>query len=111
MKKLKNIVYFGLVIAVAGLMCLQAGAITTTSNGSTDKSATQTYLADTLVSVDNPDGDDQHPRTCVGPGGVSVVVYEQVAGLFEASIPVVYSDDGGENWITQFVFNSLDFII
>jgi predicted membrane GTPase involved in stress response len=51
MKKLKNIVYFGLVIAVAGLMCLQAGAITTTPN---NKSALPTNLADTLISVDNP---------------------------------------------------------
>ncbi len=109
MKKLKNIVYFGLVLTVAGLMCLQAGAITTTSNTSIDKSAIPTNLADTLISVDNPDGDDIHPRLTSGPGGVMVVVYEQVAGLFSAQIPVVWSADAGETWTTQFVFDSIDF--
>jgi len=109
MKKLKNIVYFGLVIAVAGLMCLQAGAITTTSNTSIDRSANPTNLADTLISVDNPDGDDIHPRLCSGPGGVMVVVYEQQAGLFSGQVPVAYSADGGETWTTQFVFDSIDF--
>jgi hypothetical protein len=90
-------------------MCLQAGAITTTSNTSMDRSSNPTNLADTLISVDNPDGDDIHPRLCSGPGGAMVVVYEQVAGLFSAQVPVAYSIDGGETWTTQFVFDSIDF--
>jgi len=108
MKKLKNIVYFGLVLLVAGLMCFQAGAITTTSNTSIDKSAMPT-LADTLISADNPDGDDIHPRITTGPGGVMVVVYEAQSGLFSSTVPVAWSDDEGETWTTQFIFDSIDF--
>jgi hypothetical protein len=109
MKKLKNMLYLGLVLFIAGLMCFQAGAITTTSTTSNNKSSMPTNLADTLISADNPDGDDIHPRLCTGPGGVMVVVYEAQSGLFSSTVPVVWSDDAGETWTTQFIFDSIDF--
>jgi hypothetical protein len=112
MKQHKKMVYFGLVIFTVALMCLQAGAINTTKQTIEKNNMTQTITSfggNTLVSVDNPDGDDIHPRLCQGPGGVVVVVYEQEFGIFSKNIPIVWSDDGGETWTTQFVFDSIEF--
>jgi hypothetical protein len=105
-------IYFGLVIFTVALMCLQAGAINTTRQTIEKNEMEQTTLSlggDTLVSVDNPDGDDMHPRLCQGPGGVTVIVYEQQFGIFSKNVPIVWSDDGGESWTTQFIFDSIDF--
>ena len=112
MKQHKKMIYFGLVIFTVALMCLQAGAITTTRQtiNKNDTTLTTSSLGgDTLVSVENPDGDDMHPRLCLGPGGVTVVVYEAEYGIFSKNVPVVYTDDDGETWTTQFVFDSIDF--
>jgi len=67
------------------------------------------YGANTLITVDNPDNDDIHPRICKGPGGISVVTYEKVYDLFSRVVPVVWSNDGGETWTTQFEFDSIQF--
>ena len=112
MKELKKIMYLGLVVFTCALMCLQAGAINTTKQTNEKNNLTQTelsFLGDTLISVDNPDGDDMHPRLCKGPGGVVVTVYEMELGIFSKPIPVVWSDDGGETWTTQFLFDSIEF--
>ena len=59
MKDLKRYIYFGLVIGIASLMCLQAGAISTISTTKTlEKTQGSTLLANTLISVGNPDNDD-----------------------------------------------------
>lgn len=112
MKQHKKMVYFGLVIFTVALMCLQAGAINTTKQTIEKNNMTQTIASfggNTLISVDNPDGDDIHPRLCQGPDGVVVVVYEQEFGIFSKNVPIVWSNDGGETWITQFIFDSIDF--
>jgi len=112
MKQHKKMVYFGLAIFTVALMCLQAGAINTTKQTIEKNNLTQTvtsFYGNSLVSVDNPDGDDIHPRLCSGPGGVTVVVYEMELGIFSKPIPVAWTDDGGESWTTQFVFDSIEF--
>jgi len=61
MKQHKKMVYFGLAIFTVALMCLQAGAINTTKQTIEKNNLTQTvtsFYGNSLVSVDNPDGDD-----------------------------------------------------
>lgn len=62
-----------------------------------------------LVSFDNPEENDIHPRICQGPGGIIVIVYEKIQSIFSKVIPVVWSDDGGDTWTTQFIFDSIEF--
>jgi len=112
MKELKKIMYLGLVIFTCALMCLQAGAINTTNQTIEKNNLKQMetgFLEDTLISVDNPDGDDIHPQLVLGPGGVMVCTYEKVSGIFSSIIPVTWSADEGETWTTQFEFDSIDF--
>ena len=57
MKELKKIVYLGLVVFTVALMCLQAGAITTTRQTikqNDTKLTTASLGGDTLISTDNP---------------------------------------------------------
>jgi hypothetical protein len=112
MKKFRKVAYIGLVLAIAGLMCIQAGAISATTKILNDRIAnptTASFGGDTLISVDNPDNDDIHPQLVLGPGGVMVCAYEKVSGLFSSVISVAWSADAGETWTTQFEFDSIDF--
>ena len=109
MKELKKILYLGLVLGIASLLCIQAGAISTMSKTVVNTPVLQNIGGNTLISVDNPDGDDFNPRICKGPGGIMVVVYEKQNDLFSKVVPVVWSDDGGETWTTQFEFDSIGF--
>jgi len=61
-----------------------------------------------LISVDNPDGDDMHPKVAIKPGGAIVVVYEKQIGMFSRTIPMVYSANG-QSWTLGFEFDSADF--
>ncbi|MEM0467139.1 MAG: sialidase family protein [Candidatus Thermoplasmatota archaeon] len=63
--------------------------------------------SDVLLSVDNPDHDDIHPKIVVNPNnGVIVVCYEKENGPDSTLIPLLYSEDGGETWTLYFEFDS-----
>jgi hypothetical protein len=110
MKEIKKVLHIGIIITMAILMCFQAGAISNINpNEKIIKPTAMTNLADMLISVDNPDGDDIHPRLALGPEGMMVCTYEKQLGLFSSLVPVTWSADGGETWTTQFEFDSLDF--
>ena len=53
-----------------------------------------------LISTDNPDGDDSHPRVAMNSAGVSVVTYDKALSLLEITNPICYSEDGGNSWTT-----------
>lgn len=109
MKDIKKVLYIGAILSVSVLLCLQAGAISTTLQKQNVVNSATLNFADTCVSADNPDNDDIHPKLCLGPNGVMVCVYEKQYGLFSQVVPVAWSDDGGESWTTQFEFDSLEF--
>lgn len=110
MKGMKKILMLGAVLSISVLMCLQAGAISSTlQRTSVTPSETVTYGADTCISTDNDRDDDVHPRLCLGSGGIMVCTYEKHTGIFSSTIPVAVSEDGGETWLTVFEFDSLEF--
>ncbi len=110
MKDLRKFVYFGLVIGIASLMCLHAGAISTiTSSKTTEPTYGSLNLGNTLISADNPDGDDTNPKIIRGQGSTLVVTYEKSTDIFSQTNPVVWSQDNGETWTTQFELDSLLF--
>ncbi|UCG69289.1 MAG: hypothetical protein JSV09_16180, partial [Thermoplasmata archaeon] len=88
--------YIGLALLIAGLMCIQAGAIPVSKESETRTPYTAT-LQNTLITADNPDGDDMHPEL-TRVGTTLVVIYEKWIGLLESSAPMLYSQDGGETW-------------
>ncbi len=61
---------------------------------------------DVLVSGDNPDFRDETPHATMNSKGVIVVVYEKEIDSVVRRIPVVYSNDNGATWITQFELDS-----
>ncbi|MEM2715654.1 MAG: hypothetical protein QW762_02990, partial [Candidatus Thermoplasmatota archaeon] len=61
-----------------------------------------------LVSSDNPDGDDMHPKI-TRKGSTLVVAYEKEISATEQGIQVVYSADNGNTWNAAFLFNSAEF--
>jgi hypothetical protein len=63
-------------------------------------------MQNVLISADNPDDDDIHPKI-TRKGSTLVVVYERKAGVFESTIPVCYSED--DTWVTALIYNSIDF--
>ena len=63
-------------------------------------------LGNVLISSDNPDGDDLHPKIAMNAAGVPVVIYEQAINIFTKTIAVCYSGDGGNSWSKQFEFDS-----
>jgi hypothetical protein len=91
-------------------MCLQAGAISTIS---TSRTTEPTYgslnAGNTLISADNPDGDDINPKIIRGQGSTLVVTYEKSMDIFSRTNPIVWSQDNGETWTTQFEMDSLIF--
>jgi len=50
-----------------------------------------------LVSSNNPDGDDTHPKVISG-GGKMFVTYEQHISTFEVTTPIAVSEDNGNTW-------------
>ncbi len=68
----------------------------------------QTGLEGNILISDNGEN-DYHPRITENDHDQIVVVYEQYNDIFSQVIPVVYSDDGGESWVIQFIFDSYDF--
>jgi len=110
MKDLKKFVYFGLVIGIASLMCLQAGAISTiTTSKTTEPTYSSLNLGNTLISADNPDGDDINPKIIRGQGSTLVVTYEKSMDIFSKTNPICYSEDNGESWTTAVELDSLLF--
>jgi len=110
MKDLKNIIYLGLVLSIAGLMCLQAGAIPTTMQSIQKEDSFMVNAgANTLISVDNPDGDDTMPKLSRNNAGTIVCIYEKSLDIFSKSTNVVFSEDAGETWTLGFNFDSIDF--
>ena len=110
MKDLKKILYIGLVIGIASLMCLQAGALSTTrSSIRNDEPILTLSGGDVLLSVDNPDGDDMNPKITRNNAGTIVVVYEKQVDIFSKSVNVLFSEDQGEVWDIMFNFDSIDF--
>jgi hypothetical protein len=110
MKDLKKVLYVGLVIGIAGLMCLQAGALSTTKSSiRNDEPILSLSGGDVLLSVDNPDGDDMNPKITRNNAGTLVVVYEKEVDIFSKSVNVLFSEDQGETWDIAFNFDSIDF--
>jgi len=62
---------------------------------------------DVLISSDNPDNDDMHPKITKN-GETLVVAYESVESQIEKSIQVDYSQDEGVVWMDKFNYNSKD---
>lgn len=109
MKELKNMFLVGLVIVIAGLLCLQAGAVPTTPTVQRTSLATQSLDGNVLISVDNPDGDDMNPKVDRTSGGTLVVTYEKQTDIFVKTAPVVISEDQGETWTPVFEIDSTAF--
>jgi hypothetical protein len=61
-----------------------------------------------LISSDNPDADDMHPKI-TRKGSTLVVAYEKEISSMEQGIQVVYSQDNGNTWDAAFLFNSAEF--
>ena len=61
------------------------------------------------IQVTINEEDDTHPKITANGIGHIILVYEQKIDLFAKQIPVVYSADGGETWIMQFLFDSIEF--
>ena len=104
MKQFKKVAYFGLVIAIASLMCLQAGAISTTISSPEEKKIipkTQGFTGTTLVSSDNPTKDDTLPRVTKNADGAIIVTYQKEYNIFKQTLPLRYSTDGGGSWTTK----------
>jgi hypothetical protein len=110
MKDMKRYIYFGLVIGITSLMCLQAGAISSiTTTKAIDHSYGAMTLQNSLVSVGNPDGDDYTPKITRNSAGTLVVTYVQEISIFSKNCPVAWSADNGATWTTQFELDSLLF--
>jgi hypothetical protein len=109
MKNKKKTIYFGLVLVVAGLMCLQAGAISTTfTTVQKNRSAKPTLLGDVLISSDNPNGDDLTPRIARNSEATLAVTYEKSLDIFSKRAPVLYSEDRGESWTLAYDIDSAE---
>ncbi len=106
---MKKALFIGAVLSISVLMCLQAGAISTTLSKQMITPSATNYGADTCISTDNNRDDDVHPRLVLGKDGTMVCVYEKHTGIFSSTIPVAYSVDSGETWVTAFEFDSLEF--
>ncbi|MEM2935492.1 MAG: hypothetical protein QXF32_03920, partial [Candidatus Thermoplasmatota archaeon] len=61
-----------------------------------------------LVSSDNPDADDMHPKI-TRKSSTLVVAYEKEISSTEQGIQVAYSADNGNTWNAAFLFNSAEF--
>jgi hypothetical protein len=109
MKELKNMFLVGLVILIAGLLCMQAGAISTTPAVQRTNIATQSLVGNVLISADNPDGDDTNPKVDRTSGGTLVVTYEKQTDIFVKTAPIVISEDQGETWTPVFEIDSTAF--
>ena len=119
MKKAKKAIFIGAII-IAAMLFMQVTALPTEQQTNNTTIAKQTLKAinkplpqavnqgNVLISIDNPDGDDQHPQIAKNAQGTLIVVYEQSLDILSQTIPVVWSPDG-EQWITQFIFDSIEF--
>jgi hypothetical protein len=117
MKELKKILYVGLVIAIAGLMCLQAGANTTLVNGNHEKlpNAQRIYKEVPIKKIESKnqnilskggnvrisfDSDGDFSKPCItkdGSGRIIVAMTEEL-GPLDIRLAWSYSEDGGETW-------------
>ena len=124
MKKAKQTICIGAII-VAALLCLQVAAIQpdTPVDGTKDTSMNviRTTLpalhkpipastqGNVLISADNPDDHDYHPKIAKNSAGTLVVVWEQANGVTSNAVPLAYSEDSGDTWVLSFIFDSIDF--
>jgi hypothetical protein len=126
MQKIKYMLKAVIVISVVLALVLPSTAVITNTENKTNtkiqyKSDTATVTAikkvlstpqsllrgqDVLVSSDNPDDDDSQPKIMVNKDKTIVGTYEKRAGATSTIIPVVYSEDNGATWTTQFEFDS-----
>jgi hypothetical protein len=114
----KKILVLGAVLVIAAMLCVQ-GMENSTNNMMSKNDTTMTTHTmsalhtpnpttntlgmgtDILVSGANTDGDDIHPRMCLG-AGYTIVTYEQHISTFEVSCPIVYSNNNGNTWTTAY---------
>jgi hypothetical protein len=98
MKELKKPLYVGLVLAIAGLMCLQAGA---TSNISANKDHKVLNClnpgTNILLSVDSPEDDFLPDITKDNQGNIIVTYTHEISSLETTSI-ITFSSDNKETW-------------
>jgi hypothetical protein len=119
MKKAKKAIFIGALI-IAAMLVMQVTALPSKQSTNTTSIASTTLKAinkpipqaatqgNVLISFDNPDGDDQHPRIEKNSQGTIIVVYEQALDILSRTVPIVWSEDG-EEWIMQFLFDSIEF--
>jgi len=62
-----------------------------------------------LLSVDNPNGDDIHPKIIKNAINTLVVVYEQHESDDFWKVPLIWSSDIGNSWTIKQVFDSRDY--
>lgn len=70
-------------------------------------SAAGPLATDVLVSIDNPDMEDETPKVARNNDGVIVVTYEKEIDALRRHAAVVYSPDKGQTWVEQFEFDTL----
>ena len=113
-KKMKKIkVFLEAVVVITALLglILPTSAVVTNTNPEIDKNDLNfIYMnepinpinigaGNVLISSDNPDNDDEHPKI-TRAGSTLLVTYEKRASILESSIPIAYSGDSGETWTT-----------
>lgn len=114
MSKIKKTLYFGLTITIVVLLCISSGAISTTISSTDLKNVSipkmQNVEENVLLSVDNPNRDDIHPKITKNAINTLVVVYEQHDSYDSWKIPLIWSSDVGNSWTIKQVFDSRDFV-
>jgi len=113
MPKIKKTLYSGLTITIVILLCISGGAISTTISSTDLKNASipkiQNVEENILLSVENPDNDDIHPKITKNAINNLVVVYEQHEIDDFSKVPLICSSDLGNSWNIKHVFDSLDY--